>query len=131
MEAVTDVPRRGAWAAVLLRIVLAALSLSTCAGLWFAVTNRPEFEAAFPGAADGRIYAGLLLLGGLGLVAVVGLWRWRRWAVVLYGLVVLADLVMDVLADAPVVHQGTVLVGGLLVGSLLFLNRARFAADAP
>jgi hypothetical protein len=116
---------------LLFRVVLAAMMLSTLVGVWFAGTNRPAFQAAFPGAARTAVYVGLLGTGGVGLVALAGLWRWRRWALVLYGFVAVVGIVLDLLAAAPILHQITVVAGALIVFTLAYANRRQFRAAAP
>ena len=95
-------------------------------GLWYAVTQRDAFQAGFPGAANSVVYAGLLTVGALGLVALVGLWQWRRWAVGLYGVLAVSSLLLDVAAEAPMLHQTTVAVGAVVVFGLVYLNRMWF-----
>lgn len=108
------------------RVVVAALMASTAFGVWYGAANRGAIVSAFPGAANSMVYAGLLGTGGAGLVALAGLWRWRRWAVALYGIVALAGVVLDVLARAPALHQATVVTAAVLLFLLVYLNRQRF-----
>jgi hypothetical protein len=113
------------------RVLLAALFLSTGVGLWYATAHRPDFQLAFPGSRRGVVYVALLLTGGTGMVAVCGLWFWRRWAVVTYGCVAAASLALDVVAEAPFMHQLTVAVSTACVFWLIYLNRARFRICPP
>ena len=62
-------------------------------------------------------------------MALIALWMWRRWGLVLYGIVVVASLVLDRMAEAPLAHEVTVLVGATAVFSLAYLNRTRFVAS--
>jgi hypothetical protein len=110
------------------RLALAGLAASTLIGVTFALARPAEFRAAFPGAASPAAFAGLLAVGGAGLVAVAGLWHWRRWAVILYGIVAAASLALDVAVRAPAVHQAAVIVAALAVLGLAYANRARFGA---
>jgi hypothetical protein len=102
------------------RLALAGLAASTLIGVTFALARPAEFRAAFPGAASPAAFAGL--------VAVAGLWHWRRWAVILYGIVAAASLALDVAVRAPAVHQAAVIVAALAVLGLAYANRARFGA---
>lgn len=111
---------------MIFRVVLVALVTSTSAGLWYAIGNRPAFEIAFPGAGAAGVYGSLLGVGALSLVALVGLWFWRPWAMVLYGVLAAASVVLDVLADAPVLHQVTVVLATCVVFALAYLNRHAF-----
>lgn len=130
MNAPGESPRSfGSWSAsprFVLRLFLIAIATSTTIGIWFAVTNRDAFQAAFSGAADPRIYAGLLGVGVLGLISLVGLWRWRRWGLFLYGVVASASLGMDIAARAPGIHQLTVIIAAAIMALLVHLNRAHF-----
>lgn len=127
-------PRRAFWSAKAsprsaFRVVLAGLMASTAVGVVFAVTQRPRFVAAFPGAERLPVYAGLLTVAAVGLVALVGLWSCRRWAVALYAGAAIASLALDVAARAPALHQAAVLIGATAVLSLAYANRRSFGRD--
>lgn len=109
------------------RSLLLALVLSTTVGVGSALRDRAGFVASFPGAARDLVFYLLVATGLLGLVAVLGLWRWRQWGVVLFLAVTVASFSLDVIARAPAMHQVAVLTVGLLVGSLVYANRERFA----
>lgn len=109
------------------RVLLAALMLSTGIGVWFATAQRARFEVAFPGTVSLPVYAGLLTVGVAGLVALIGMWRWRRWAVILYAVGAVAGIALDVLARAPRAHQATVVIAAVAVLTLVALNRQRFS----
>ena len=115
--------------AFIFRILLGAIILSTAMGVVYAVTNRSAFLQSFPGAASPGAYAGLLLIAVLGVVALIALWSWRRWGLVLYGFVVIGSLALDRMARAPLAHEVTVCVAAVAVFSLAYLNRTRFAAS--
>jgi len=112
------------------RVVLAGVMLSTTIGILYAVTNRAGFVTSFPGAAKTWLYLGFLMAAVGGLTALVGLWRWQRWALALYGIVVALSLVLDRLASAPMAHEMAVLAGAAAVLGLAYLNRRRFWAGA-
>jgi len=114
---------------LVLRLLLAGIMLSTGVGVLYAGLNRPAFQNSFPGASTPVVYAAFLVVAGGGFLALIGLWYWRRWAVVLYGGLTVASLVLDVIARAPVVHQIAVVLGASAVLTLVYVNRARFGAD--
>ncbi len=113
---------------VVFRVLLAALFVSTSVGLWYATAHRPVFQMGFPGSARPGVYVALLATGVAGIVAVCGLWLWRRWAVVLYACVAAVSIGLDVVAHAPRAHQVTVLVGVAAVLWSVYLHRERFLA---
>lgn len=121
-----DPARRHPVGVVAFRGLLLALVVSTTFGVGSALRDRAGFVASFPGAARDPVFYLLVATGLLGLVAVLGLWRWRRWAVVLFLAVTVASFSLDVIARAPALHQVAVLTVGLLVGSLAYTNRRRF-----
>lgn len=108
------------------RLLVVGLLLSTGIGVAYALVNRPAFVSSFPGAAAPVVYGALLIVAGVGLIALVGLWRWRRWALGLYAILVLASIVLDVIVRAPLAHQLTVIVSAVVLFTLAFLNRSRF-----
>ncbi len=114
-----------------LRALILALAASTAVGTWFGLTQREAFLAAFPGAARPGILAGLVATAALGFVALVALWRWRRWGIALYGVVVLLSIALDVVAGAPRVHQATVVIAAALMAWALRANRERFGPRRP
>jgi hypothetical protein len=111
------------------RVLLGAIMLSTGIGVLYALSDRPAFLESFPGAAEPQVYGGLLLVAGAGLVALIALWTWRRWGLLLYGVVVVASLALDRMAKAPPAHELTVCVAAVAVFSLAYLNRTRFASS--
>jgi uncharacterized membrane protein (DUF2068 family) len=76
------------------------------------------------------VYAGFRVVGILSLVVLVGLWRWQRWAVALYGILVAASVVLGIVAQAPIAHQATVIASAVVLFALAFLNRRQFRAEA-
>ncbi len=116
-------------AAFAFRAVVVGLMLSTMFGVTYALSKRPSLLASFPGAATPWVYRGLLLVGVTGLVALVWLLRWRRWALVLYGILTVASAVLDWFAAAPRAHQMTVVVSGAAVFALAYVNRRRFRGN--
>ncbi len=118
--------RGGASPRLVFRLLVGATLCSTMIGVGYALLRRATFVASFPRAADPGLYWSLVLTGVVGLVALAGLWGWRRWAVVLYALLAAASLTLDVVAGAPVAHQATVAVDAVLILALAWLNRARF-----
>lgn len=126
-------PQHGFWSlrtspVVAFRLVLAGLVAATLIGVTFALARPVEFRAVFPGAAGPTAYWALVTVGGVGLVALAGLWRWRRWALWLYGIGAAASIGLDVVVHAPAVHQVAVGVGATAVFGLAYANRARFRA---
>ena len=113
-------------ARLVFRVLVGATMCSTTIGVAYALLRRPLFVASFPGAADGRVYWALVLTGMAGLVALAGLWRWRRWAVALYGVLAVVSLALDVVGKAPVAHQVTVVGSAGLMLALARANRALF-----
>lgn len=109
------------------RVLLGGIMVSTGIGVLYALSNRSALLESFPGAAVTRVYVGLLLVAGMGLAALFALWMWRRWGLVLYGIVVISSLVLDRMARAPFAHEVAVLVSAVAVFSLAYLNRTRFA----
>ncbi len=129
-----DTPRRAFLSArgspsFVFRVLLGAIMLSTGLGVIYAVSNRPAFLESFPGANSPLVYGALLLNAGIGLTALIGLWKWQRWGLMLYGVAVIASLVLDRIAEAPPAHEVALLVGAAAVFSLAYLNRTRFAAS--
>lgn len=118
---------------LIFRVVVAALLVSTSAGVWYAIGNRSAFQDAFPGAVSNAVYGSLIAVGALSLVALAGLWAWHPWAIVLYGFLAAASVVLDVLARAPVLHQVTVVLATCVVGTLAYVNRSAFhrGGDQP
>jgi hypothetical protein len=115
---------------VLFRLVLALLVLSTLNGLATTVlTGGESFRAAFPGAT-GAVFGLLVGSTGLGLVAVGGMWWWRRWGLGLFAASGVAIVVLDEIAFAPGTHQAAVIVSTLLVLALAWRVRDRFRSSA-
>lgn len=113
------------------RFVLAGIMLSTGVGVTYALVNRSAFHTSFPGAATLGVYVAFLIVGATGFVALVGLWYWRRWATVLYGVLAVATVLLDAVARAPLAHEVAVVVGAVTVFTLVYLNRERFRPRGP
>ena len=108
-------------------VVVSLLLLSTTGGLFVATTRRADFVASFPGAVGPAYYA-LVATALLGLVALAGLLRFRRWAAWMYlGLGVVA-IALDVVTRGPRLHLATAVASTTLVLVLLWTQRHRFAA---
>jgi hypothetical protein len=118
---------------LLLRLWLAAIALSTLDALWIVLGDWPGFVASFPrvDAAGGRAVAIALPL--LLLVAIFGLWRWRRWGVRLLIVATAATLAFDLFARGPWLHMLAAVVSTAVSAGLVLWNRNRygFTADAP
>lgn len=111
---------------VALRVVLAALFASTCMALWIATLRRADFLVAFPGAERPAVYAAFLAVAVVGLVSLLGLWRWQPWAIALYGFSAGLAVALDIIARAPLAHRLTVLTMAVVVLLLAYANRRRF-----
>lgn len=114
---------------LILRVLLGALFVSTGVGLWYAISRRVAFQLAFPGSVHELVYVALLITGATGLIAIAGLWLWRRWAVILYVGVAVASLCLDVVAEAPLAHRVTVVVSAVSVFLLVYLSWDRFRSN--
>jgi hypothetical protein len=112
------------------RVWLAMMALSTLNALRIVLTEWPEFAAAFPGAASpaGRVVA--LLLSALLLVAIIGLWRWRRWGLYLLIVATMATLAFDLVARGPWLHVAAALASTVISAALLWWNRDRDGVSA-
>lgn len=110
---------------ILWRISLVLLCCATANALFTATVLRQLFAEFFPGAI-GEVYFGLVAVACLGLVAIAGLWQWRRWAMVLFIVLGVAGFVLDILASAPVAHKIASASATLLVAGLAYLLRDRF-----
>lgn len=112
------------------RVWLTVMALSTLNALRIVVLEWPAFAAAFPGAASpaGRIAA--LVLPTLLLIAVVGLWRLRRWGLWLLIVVTLATLAFDLAARGPWLHLAAALASTAISAALLWWNRDRYGVSA-
>lgn len=102
---------------------LAAMALSTANALRIVLTDWPGFSAAFPGAASPFGHVLAIGLPIALLVALVGLWRWRRWGLWLLGAACVGTLLLDVLADGPRLHLATAIVATAVSTLLLWWNR--------
>jgi len=102
------------------------MALSTLNGIRVAVTRREALQVAFPGTADPYLYGIMLAMAVVGLLALLGMWRWRRWGVMLYTAGAIVLIVLDVIVRAPTLHPVTVVAGALVILGLAFLNRDRF-----
>lgn len=91
-----------------------------------ALRDRAGFVASFPGASNDAVFGLFIGTATLGLIAVAGLWAWRRWAAFMFVAVTAASLSLDVVASAPVVHQVAVASIGAMIVFAAYLNRARF-----
>ncbi len=111
---------------VVLRAVVAALFASTCMALWIAIGRRTDFLAAFPGAEQPTVYNAFVAVAIVGLIALIGLWRWRPWAIALYGISGGFAVALDIIARAPLAHRLTVATMAVLVLLLAYANRRRF-----
>lgn len=111
---------------VVLRALLAALFASTCMALWIAIGRRSDFLTAFPGAERPAVYVAFLGVAVVGLVSLIGLWRWRPWAIALYGLSAGVAVALDIIAHAPLAHRLTVITMTVVVLLLSYANRRRF-----
>ncbi len=116
-----------------LRLWLAVVALSTLNALRIVLADWPGFVASFPeaDAAGGRPAAIALPLALL--VAMWGLWRWRRWGVWLLLATTAATLAFDLLARGPWLHALAAAVSAVTTAALIFWNRGRygFTAGAP
>lgn len=116
---------------IIFRVVIAGIMLSTLIGISYAMVNRSDFVSSFPGADAPAIYSAFLVVGGLGFISLVGLWVWRRWALVLYAILAIASVILDLSAGAPLAHQLAVITGAAAVFTLAYLNRGRFRSGQP
>jgi MFS superfamily sulfate permease-like transporter len=116
---------------LIFRVLIVGIMLSTSIGILYALMDRASFVSSFPGAAALTIYMGFLIVAGLGIVSLVGLWMWKRWALALYAILTTASVVLDLLAGAPFAHQLAVIVGAAAVFALAYLNRHRFRGSQP
>lgn len=99
---------------------------STGLGLAYALTHRAAIERGFPGAARSAVYMAFVLVASFSLAALIGLWRWHRWAVLLFAALSVTNIVLDVVARAPTAHQVTVIVASAAVLALVYGNRHSF-----
>lgn len=111
------------------RALLIGIGLSTGIGVTFALSNRPAFVASFPRAASPGVYGAFFVVAAFGIVALIGLWGWRRWALTLYAVVALATLAIDRLARAPAAHEAAVVTGATAIFLLAYINRERFRSE--
>lgn len=112
------------------RVLIVGIMLSTGIGVIYAISNRPAFVASFPGASAWPVYVGFLVTAGVGLVALLGLWAWRRWGLVLFCIQAVMSFVLDRIAGAPLAHELAVLGGAVAALSLAYINRGRFTSSA-
>ncbi|MEZ5312790.1 MAG: hypothetical protein R2862_03605 [Thermoanaerobaculia bacterium] len=108
-------------------VVVSLLLLSTASGLLVATTRRADFVASFPGAV-GPLYYALVATALLGLVALAGLLRFRRWAAWMYLGLGLVAIILDVVTRGPRLHLATAVASTTVVLALLWTQRHRFAA---
>ncbi len=94
--------------------------------LWIAIGRRADFLAAFPGAERPAVYYAFLAVAVVGLIALTGLWRWRPWAIALYGISGGVAVALDIIARAPLAHRLTVATMAVLVLLLAYANRRHF-----
>lgn len=113
---------------VCLRLWLVAMALSTLNALRIVLTDWPGFARSFPGAEGpvGRELAMVLPL--LLLIALAGLWRWRRWALQLLVIATVATLGFDAIARGPRLHMIAAAVSLAISAALLWWNRDGFAS---
>ena len=107
------------------RSVLLAVGASTVNGVTFALARKPDFLGAFPGATPG-VFGLLLAAAAGGLLSLIGLWLWQRWALWLFMGLGLAVIPLDLLARAPRLHMAAATLSTLLILGLAYPVRARF-----
>jgi hypothetical protein len=112
------------------RVWLAMMAVSTLNALRIVLTEWPAFAVAFPGAASPAGRAVALLLPALLLIAVVGLWRWRRWGLCLLIAATVATLAFDLAARGPWLHLAAALASTAISAALLWWNRDRYGLSA-
>jgi hypothetical protein len=113
----TKIGRGGPLTALLVIMALAqvaAIVLGVVAWQSIVAHNRPHPELPLVGSA----------LGLAGLVALVGIWLWRRWAVFLFAALAVVGLVSDVWFGVPAV---TALIRVALLAALGFCIKQRWA----
>lgn len=109
---------RGGPLTVLLVIMALAQVVGVVVGIiaWQSIVahNRPHPELPLIGAA----------LGVAGLVALIGVWLWRRWAVFLFAALAVVGLVSDVWFGVPAI---TALIRVALLAGLAVCIKQRWA----
>ena len=121
-------PKPGNALVLAYQIILALLFCATVNAVYTAVARRALFMQFFPGATGGVYYALLTVAFG-GLLAIIGLWRWQRWAVTLFVVLGLAGMALDFAAGAPLAHKLAGACTTLLVAVMAYRLRNRFAAS--
>src|SRR5689334_9764658 len=86
----------------------------TSVALATALARREMFFALFPRATP-AIYGAQLACAGVLLIAIVGLWMWRRWAFVLAVGMTPVVVVLDMIAGGPLRHMVAGSISGLLI----------------
>lgn len=123
MTGVAGQERDGWWWTLRVLLVLALLGYAKA--LFTLVYEQADFLRAFSAFQIEHLpwaYAQIVL----GVVAVLGLWFWQRWALVLFVVLALAGIVCDVSWHAPKAHLIAACVLPVLVGAAAWPLRARF-----
>jgi len=110
-----------------LRFWLAAMALSTLSALRVVLADWSAFVVAFPGAQSQPGHIVAVALPILLLIAIVGIWYWRRWGLWLLVIATIATLAFDAIAHGPWLHALAAAVASLITVLLLWWNLSRFA----
>ncbi|MCU0411152.1 MAG: hypothetical protein MUF82_01270 [Bacteroidetes bacterium] len=112
--------------ALLFRVFIILLVLSTLNALRIFHFMPERFDAAFPGAV-GSLRSAFLAASYIGLIALFGLLLFKRWALLTFLIVSLAAIVLDVLVDAPMLHQVAVVASASIAAAFSWRLRSRFS----